>query len=140
MLGEIKALSASEPVYRAYRSCIRGWVGGSFHCKSGSLSNSIICRRTTGCLQMMSCSLKRSSRFCYVVLGLRAALSLALCHINNGPSLGVPSNSHLTPLELDLLNPTMIAGHVVNHQQPHNANLGISELHILCCRDIKRDI
>lgn len=73
---------------------------------------------------VMSLSLRQSRSFCYLLLASQTALSLPSCHINYGSGLGPLSNSHLTPLELDLVNPTMITANVVNQQVPYNAGAG----------------
>lgn len=95
---------------------------------------------------VMSLSVRQSRSFCYLLLASQTALSLASCHINYGSGLRPLSNSHLTPLELDLVNPTIITANVVNQQVAYNAwgghSWGIGALRFLFffrCRGVKGD-
>lgn len=97
---------------------------------------------------VMSLCVRQSRSFCYLLLASQTALSLASCHINYGSGLGPLSNSHLTPLELDLVNPTMITANGVNQQVLYNGGRGVTGasacfasffFSFFCCRGVKRD-
>lgn len=131
-----------------YRRRIKGWSRRAVPTVAADHYQTASPESRRQAASVMSLSVRQSRSSCYLLLASQTALSLASCHINYGSGLGPLSNSHLTPLELDLVNPTMITANVVNQQAPYNAGeKGGAQLGHRCaslpfffrCRGVKGD-